>query len=113
MRKLATPGISLSGIILTANIISVFHVNTFGGKTNQIYGTNFGSHETLGGTFRGHDVSTKYIGMNGCGRCMMAVRDKFRGWTEAQLKTPSTDLEEWRNSSPTYLEQLEGMGRND
>lgn len=71
-----------------------------------------GSHETLGGTFRGHDVSTKYIGMNGCGRCMMAVRDKFRGWTEAQLKayTPSADLEEWWQASPTYLEQLDGMG---
>lgn len=82
----------------------------------DIHGSTIpGSHETRGGTFRGHDVSTKYIGMNGCGRCMMAVRDKFRGWTEAQLKayTPSTDLAEWWNSSPTYLEQLEGMGRND
>lgn len=79
----------------------------------DIHGSTIpGSHETLGGTFRGHDVSTKYIGMNGCGRCMMAVRDKFRGWTEAQLKayTPSSVLEEWWNASPVYLEQLEGMG---
>lgn len=71
-----------------------------------------GDHKRLNGTFMGHDVSDRYIGMNGCGRCMMAVRDKFRGWTEAQLKnyTPSLDLESWWNSSPTYLEQLEGMG---
>lgn len=82
----------------------------------DIFGSTVpGWHEKVGGTYLGHDVSDKYIGMNGCGRCMMAVRDKFRGWTDKQLKaySPSTDLEVWWQSSPTYLEQLEEMGKNE
>lgn len=71
-----------------------------------------GWHEKVGGMYMGQDVSDSYIGMNGCGRCMMAVRDKFRGWTEAQLAayTPSANLDEWWEASSAYLEQLEGMG---
>lgn len=60
---------------------------------------------------KGLNLEGRYIGMNGCGRCIMAVRDKFRGWTDAQLKdyTPNPDIFMWWEESLEYKKQLTGM----
>lgn len=81
----------------------------------DIFGSTVpGSHKNVGGVYGSEDVSNIYIGMNGCGRCMMAVRDKFRGWSEARLHSYHLpqNLDDWWNNSPSYINQLEGMGQD-
>ena len=52
--------------------------------------------------YKSRDVSGLYIGLNGCGRCMMAVRDKFKGVDiEKYLQeNPYNSFEEWNDYSP-------------
>ena len=71
-----------------------------------------GSHNNIGGTYKGHDVSNKYVGMNGCGRCLMAIREKFRNIdVENGYDFKFNSLDEWWNESPIYSEQLDDMGK--
>lgn len=84
-------------------------------KKCDVHGaTASGDMAEIGGTWNGHDVTNKFIGMSGCGRIMMAVRDKFRGKTESEILSyqQPTDLEEWWNDSPIYSEQLGNMGKH-
>ena len=70
-----------------------------------------GDHAQIGGSYQGHDVSDKYVGMNGCGRCMMAVREKFKDIDVEHYDARFTTLDEWWAASPVYQQLLDGMGK--
>ena len=49
--------------------------------------------------------------MNGCGRCMMAVREKFKEIDVEHYDQHFTTLDEWWAASPVYQQLLDGMGK--
>lgn len=59
------------------------------------------------------DLEDKFVGMNGCGRCLMSVREKFKGWSEEEIlayEQPS-DIDMWWSESQVYLDKIETMGK--
>ena len=71
-----------------------------------------GTHPVIGGTFNGHSVADKFVGMNGVGRCIMAVREKFRQVdVEHGYDMNFQSLDQWWNDSPVYQELIGDMGK--
>lgn len=84
-------------------------------KKFDIHGATVdGEHENVKGSFNGRNTVGKYVGMNGVGRCMMAVREQFKDIIIDENYTRPTyaSLDEWWNQTDVYPRHLDHMGKH-
>lgn len=73
-----------------------------------------GEHKELKGSYKGRSIVGKYVGMNGVGRCMMAVREQFKDIVIDENYTRPTyaSLDKWWNRTDVYPRHLNQMGKH-
>lgn len=73
-----------------------------------------GEHRNVKGSFKGRSTVGKYVGMNGVGRCMMAVREQFKDIVidEHYVRPTYGSLDEWWNRTDVYPRHLDNMGKH-
>ena len=73
-----------------------------------------GEHRNVKGSFKGRSTVGKYVGMNGVGRCMMAIREQFKDIVIDENYTRPTygSLDEWWNRTDVYPRHLDNMGKH-
>lgn len=83
--------------------------------SNDVFGSTIPGDDPKVARFKGTPMPGYYVGMNGCGRCIMAVAEKFKDFSDQQLADYASkmeyDLNKWWGDSPVYQEQLNGMGK--
>lgn len=82
---------------------------------NDVFGGTIPGDDQKVTKFKGRPMPGYYVGMNGCGRCIMAVAEKFKDFSDQQLaayvSNMEYDLDKWWSNSQVYQEQLNEMGK--
>ena len=73
-----------------------------------------GEHRNVKGSFKGRSTVGKYVGMNGVGRCMMAIREQFKDIVidENYTRPAYGSLDEWWIRTDVYPRHLDHMGKH-